>query len=482
MTMFSHTSAQADKTRQSNAGSSDWAARESEAARNAEQALRPNPNRLQATPLRDGEAADDNDLDVGAGRPLAPSQQEFFENQFGQDFSQVRVHADAQAAQLADEASARAFTKGNHVVFGAGEFKPGTPEGEALMAHELTHVAQQGAAGGGEGGATQREPKPGKGGIGKSPPSEPVINAEGIAPEDDFVLFEQDRADVLTSEKKLSEIFGVYAVPVKIELHGYASGEGDTDYNINLSGHRAVALKAKALKFLPPGSQVVLYARGETQGFGAAKNNRRVGVKLVLEETPDPTKNPDTSKDPTSHCKPSGTAKGRDAMTFDPIDPSMSKPTLPGQGLSGRCLPVPPTPVTTPQPFTLPPLSRPSLLDWSEMRGPFTARGLRLTDRDGQTIEQNWWTTYNFLRGVMGLSPELAAWGANKGTAYAYDKLLSRESPNTADLFDQEWEKTRSILAPGQTDFRTPIVPILTPTTLEWMSKTFFNKDWKFTF
>ncbi len=476
--MFAHIPVQTAKQHQWNVKPSSWAVRESEAKRNAEQFQHSGQNRLRATPLQADAVETSNDIRAGAGQSLAPAQRQIFETKFGHDFSQVRVHTDAQAAQLADEASAQAFTTGRHIVFGAGQFKPGTPEGAALMAHELTHVAQQSGTNSGEAGATQLEPKPGKKGIGAAQPSEPVVIAKGVAPEDNFVLFDQDGADISpASEKKLAQMFAAYSTPVTVELHGYASREGDTDYNSNLSGHRVVAAKAKLIALLPPGSQVVLYAHGETQAFGAATDNRRVGIKVVLDATPDP------AKDTFSQGKTRGTAKGRDTMSFDPIDPSMSKPSIPGGGgLTLGGLPTPSTTLLTLSPnLTLPPLRPPSLLDWSDLRTPFTSRGLRLSDRDAQVIEQNWWTTYNFLRSL-GLRPDLASLGANKGTAYAYDKMLSRESPNVVDLFDLEWEKTRSILKPGEKEFRTPIVPILTPTTLEWMSKTFFNKDWKFTF
>ncbi|HWK90206.1 MAG TPA: DUF4157 domain-containing protein, partial [Longimicrobium sp.] len=61
----------------------------------------------------------------------------------GRDFSGVRVHTDGRAASLSDGMRARAFTVGEHVAFGAGEYRPGTPVGDALIAHELAHVAQQ---------------------------------------------------------------------------------------------------------------------------------------------------------------------------------------------------------------------------------------------------------------------------------------------------------------------------------------------------
>jgi hypothetical protein len=65
------------------------------------------------------------------------------EPRFGYDFSQVRVHADDRAASSAQAVSARAYTAGNHVVFGHGQYAPDSPGGQRLLAHELTHVTQQ---------------------------------------------------------------------------------------------------------------------------------------------------------------------------------------------------------------------------------------------------------------------------------------------------------------------------------------------------
>jgi len=56
----------------------------------------------------------------------------------------VRVHADHRSAELARQVQARAFTAGRQVFFGPGEFRPDDPEGQRLLAHELTHVLQQG--------------------------------------------------------------------------------------------------------------------------------------------------------------------------------------------------------------------------------------------------------------------------------------------------------------------------------------------------
>ncbi len=68
------------------------------------------------------------------------------EPRFGADFSGVRLHTDSDAAQLSQDLNAQAFTRGGDVYMGAGKYNPGTTAGNELLAHELTHVVQQGAA------------------------------------------------------------------------------------------------------------------------------------------------------------------------------------------------------------------------------------------------------------------------------------------------------------------------------------------------
>jgi hypothetical protein len=82
----------------------------------------------------------------GGGHPLPESVRAFFEPRFGYDLSQVRVHTDAKAAELARSVNALAFTVGSDVVFNAGQFTPDTSAGKRLLAHELTHVVQQASA------------------------------------------------------------------------------------------------------------------------------------------------------------------------------------------------------------------------------------------------------------------------------------------------------------------------------------------------
>ena len=77
------------------------------------------------------------------GQPLDAATRSFFEPRFGHDFSKVRVHADAKAAESARAVNALAYTAGRDVVFGQGQYFPATLTGQKLMAHELAHVVQQ---------------------------------------------------------------------------------------------------------------------------------------------------------------------------------------------------------------------------------------------------------------------------------------------------------------------------------------------------
>ena len=78
-----------------------------------------------------------------AGQPLPPEVQADMEARFGADFSEVRIHTDARAAQSAAAVSAAAYTITNEIVFGHGSFIPGSPAGRHTLAHELAHVQQQ---------------------------------------------------------------------------------------------------------------------------------------------------------------------------------------------------------------------------------------------------------------------------------------------------------------------------------------------------
>lgn len=85
-----------------------------------------------------------NDVLRSAGEPLPKATRLQMERHFQHDFSRVRVHTDGRAALSAASLRANAFTVGNHVVFGTGQFNATSGQGQRLLRHELTHVIQQG--------------------------------------------------------------------------------------------------------------------------------------------------------------------------------------------------------------------------------------------------------------------------------------------------------------------------------------------------
>lgn len=133
---------------------------EAEADRAAEQALSggASPIRLSAPGGGAGREAPEavGEVLASPGRPLDPRLRSDLEPRFGQDFSGVRLHTDGRAADSARAIDALAYTAGEHIVFGAGRFAPGTREGKRLLTHELAHVAQQGRAA----GPIRRQPAP----------------------------------------------------------------------------------------------------------------------------------------------------------------------------------------------------------------------------------------------------------------------------------------------------------------------------------
>ncbi len=94
-------------------------------------------------PARPAASADVAAVVSQRGQPLAPQTRAFFERGLGHDFSGVRVHADASAFASTRNLEARAYTLGNHVVFGADQYAPDTADGRRLLGHELVHVVQQ---------------------------------------------------------------------------------------------------------------------------------------------------------------------------------------------------------------------------------------------------------------------------------------------------------------------------------------------------
>lgn len=93
----------------------------------------------------DDETASAINSQRGGGQTLEDSIADKAGQVMGQDFSQVKVHTDSQSDQLNRQVGAKAFTTGNDIFFREGAYNPGNEAGQRLIAHELTHVVQQGA-------------------------------------------------------------------------------------------------------------------------------------------------------------------------------------------------------------------------------------------------------------------------------------------------------------------------------------------------
>jgi prefoldin subunit 5 len=117
---------------------------------------------VQAKPIQNAGARDAaatgtaQNMVPSPGQPLEPATRAFFEPRFMHDFSKVRIHAGVAPTQAARALGARAYTLGSDIVFDQSQYAPGTREGRRLLAHELTHVVQQGH-GAAQGAIIQRQ-------------------------------------------------------------------------------------------------------------------------------------------------------------------------------------------------------------------------------------------------------------------------------------------------------------------------------------
>ena len=139
------------------------------------------------------------------GEPLEPSLRAYFEPRFGRDFSQVRLHTDGVAAHAARSIQAGAFASGGDIVFAAGEYAPATAQGRRLIAHELAHVVQQGAA------ASSNSVEPSR--VDKAPGT-PVTEQKDIPP--DFIARQNTSQTANVLSKGTTPGSGVEFWPMQI--------------------------------------------------------------------------------------------------------------------------------------------------------------------------------------------------------------------------------------------------------------------------
>lgn len=250
------------------------------------------------------------------GRPLDHGTRMALQARLGHDFSRVRVHTDDRAAESARTVGARAYTVGAHLSFAAGEYQPQTAAGQRLIAHELTHVLQQGHGPAGvapdlEVGAAdhpaEREAETVAEGLAgavagaaaptlrRACPATPTnIAAAALLPfpcttgdakavVGSTVQFCQDSTELLDGQNPwVDTIVAEAKLSTAIEVHGYASPEGlSAQYNTTLSCLRASAFR-DLLAARGVTAPITLVAHGPTSAYGGPSANRNVTVRMTL--------------------------------------------------------------------------------------------------------------------------------------------------------------------------------------------------------
>jgi outer membrane protein OmpA-like peptidoglycan-associated protein len=262
-----------------------------------------------------------DEVSSAPGQELPVAVRQLMEPRFGHDFRDVRVHTDAAAARAARAVSARAYTLGRDVVFGDGQFGPDSAAGQRLIAHELAHVIQQRTGGGrlaaqpltvsnpadpaeqeadraaGEalGPATSGGPGPADPAAGTQAPQalRPAacqIVADSGAPAGLTLSGFGQGSPVLPGSgypplQALAQRLKGGDASGKLQVHGFASAEGDPDFNIRLSCWRAYGVKtvgqANGIR-----NPISLFAHGATEALGPRPEDNRA---VVVTEPAAPT-------------------------------------------------------------------------------------------------------------------------------------------------------------------------------------------------
>jgi outer membrane protein OmpA-like peptidoglycan-associated protein len=215
----------------------------------------------------------------GAGHPLPASARSYFEPRFGQDFGRVRVHTGPRAAEAAHSIGALAFTAGRDVAFAAGRYAPETSAGRRLLAHELTHVVQQGAAIRARAAdIVQRVGDPSQIPAGLPCPTD--LTAGRPAGTD--IKFGLNGAAITPAHTtQLTAFVATWTAAGGTDdvlVHGYASTVGDQASNWTLSCNRAEAVRNELVRLGIPRARTAVVAHGESTDFGSAANNQHAVV------------------------------------------------------------------------------------------------------------------------------------------------------------------------------------------------------------
>jgi outer membrane protein OmpA-like peptidoglycan-associated protein len=208
-----------------------------------------------------------------SGQPLDTTTRAFMEPRFGYDFGNVRLHTDSAAARSARDVNALAFTVGNHIAFGAGQYVSGSAQSNRLLAHELAHVVQQGGAESGPqvSNVIQRAGDPAA--IPFGFPCDTDLTPG--APSGTDLLFARDQSAIVPAshDVQLTAFVAAWVASGgtdEILIHGYSSTAGDQGFNWTLSCDRAQNVREELVRRGIPRVHIAIVAHGESTDFGAS--------------------------------------------------------------------------------------------------------------------------------------------------------------------------------------------------------------------
>lgn len=289
------------------------------------------PGLLQRSPTNAGEHSDRatrsiHDVIQSAGQPLSDSVRNYMEPRLGHDLSNVRVHTAPKATLSAKAVAAHAYTVGQHVVFGASEYRPETTPGRELLAHELVHTIQQQdvsrvarseLAIGPTNDRFEQEARSishdvvGNGAVATSGsrvakvsvqrlgdesavPADLSCTVASTSPANVFATIQFPQGDATLTDAKKTQVQNVMTAweatdgsPL-IQVDGYASEEGADPLNWRLSCSRAEAVVGELMAHTsgPPGipqTSIESFAHGETEEFSTTAHppNRVVTISTT---------------------------------------------------------------------------------------------------------------------------------------------------------------------------------------------------------
>jgi outer membrane protein OmpA-like peptidoglycan-associated protein len=257
-----------------------------------------------------------------SGQPLEDSTRMSMESSLGADFSGVRVHNDERAGDSASAINALAYTVGRNVVFGKGQFAPGTQSGRHLLAHELVHVVQQTGAHRLESSsppssqhslnslATKRMLQRACGPAAIGTPAD--CASSNTDPIGDTVLFIVNCDEFISAaeEKKVVDFADSMQAGDSVVVHGFASIDGDPTFNENLSCARAVKTKSVLTDHAVDPSKISIVKHGAKAGPVGQRRS------VILERTPGASRPSVPQLKATVVTAPAGTLCGQELFVI----------------------------------------------------------------------------------------------------------------------------------------------------------------------